>query len=94
MSIAAIRPGLPLATINPVAKIAATVPLSIVLVLTLDAVSAAVAIACELVLFSAVGLGRLLWSRRTLPVWSAVEHHADARERCGDPDGQGASRPQ
>ncbi len=57
MSIAAVRPGLPLATVNPVAKVAATVPLSIVLVLTLDAVSATVAIVCELLLFTAVGLG-------------------------------------
>jgi energy-coupling factor transport system permease protein len=72
MSIAAVRPGLPLAGVNPVAKVAATVPLSIVLVLTLDAVSAGVAIVCELVLFTAVGLGSLLWSRRTAVVWIAA----------------------
>ena len=72
MSIAAVRPGLPLAGVNPVAKVAATVPLSIVLVLTLDAVSASVAIVCELVLFTAVGLGSLLWSRRTAVVWIAA----------------------
>jgi energy-coupling factor transport system permease protein len=72
VSIAAVRPGLPLAGINPVAKVAATVPLSIVLVLTLDAVSAGVAILCELVLFTAVGLGPLLWSRRTAVVWIAA----------------------
>lgn len=72
MSIAAVRPGLPLAGVNPVAKVAATVPLSIVLVLTLDAVSAGVAIVCELVLFTAVGLGSLLWSRRTVVVWIAA----------------------
>ena len=72
MSIAAVRPGLPLANVNPVAKVAATVPLSIVLVLTLDAVSATVAIFCEVVLFTAVGLGPLLWSPRTLPVWIAA----------------------
>ncbi|KRE30183.1 energy-coupling factor transporter transmembrane protein EcfT [Agromyces sp. Soil535] len=72
MSIAAVRPDLPLATVNPVAKVAATVPLSIVLVLTLDAVSATVAIACELVLFTIVGFGSLLWSPRTLPVWIAA----------------------
>ena len=87
MSIAAIRPGLPLATINPVAKIAATVPLSIVLVLTLDAVSAAVAIACELVLFTAVGLGRLLWSRRTLPVWIAAPLTGISMVLYGAPSG-------
>jgi energy-coupling factor transport system permease protein len=72
MSIAAVRPGLPLATVNPVAKVAATIPLSIVLVLTLDVVSASVAILCEIVLFTAVGLGGLLWSPRTLPVWLAA----------------------
>ena len=72
MSIAAVRPGLPLATVNPVAKVAATIPLSIVLVLTLDVVSATVAIVCEIVLFTAVGLGGLLWSPRTLPVWLAA----------------------
>ena len=87
MSIAAIRPGLPLATINPVAKIAATVPLSIVLVLTLDAVSAAVAIASELVLFTAVGLGRLLWSRRTLPVWIAAPLTGISMVLYGAPSG-------
>jgi len=72
VSIAAVRPGLPLATVNPVAKVAATIPLSIVLVLTFDVVSATVAIVCEVVLFTAVGLGGLLWSPRTLPVWLAA----------------------
>lgn len=87
MSIAAVRPDLPLATVNPVAKIAATVPLSIVLVVTLDAVSAAVAIACELVLFSAIGLGRLLWSRRTLPVWIAAPLTGVSMVLYGAPSG-------
>ena len=87
MSIAAVRPDLPLATINPVAKIAATVPLSIVLVVTLDAVSAAVAILCELVLFSAVGLGPLLWSRRTLAVWIAAPLTGVSMVLYGAPSG-------
>lgn len=72
MSIAEVRPGLRLAHVNPVAKIAATVPLSIALLLTLDPVSAGVAIVCELVVFTAIGLGSLLWSVRTLPVWIAA----------------------
>ncbi|WP_350349699.1 energy-coupling factor transporter transmembrane component T [Agromyces sp. G08B096] len=72
MSIADVRPGLPLAHVNPVAKVASTVPLSIALLLTLDPVSAAVAIVCEVVIFTAVGLGSLLWSARTLPVWIAA----------------------
>lgn len=88
MSIAAVRPDLPLATINPVAKIAATVPLSIVLVVTLDAVSAAVAILCELVLFSAVGLGSLLWSRRTLAVWIAAPLTGVSMVLYGAPSGE------
>lgn len=72
MSIASIRPGLALADVNPVAKVAATVPLSLVLILTLDVVSASVAILCEIVVFTLVGLGSLLWSPRTLPVWIAA----------------------
>ena len=59
-------------------------PLSIVLVLTLDVVSATVAIVCELVLFTAVGLGPLLWSPRTLPVWIAapLTGHQHGALRC------------
>ncbi|RXZ70472.1 energy-coupling factor transporter transmembrane component T family protein [Agromyces albus] len=72
MSIGMVRPDLPLAAVNPVAKVAATIPLSIALVLTLDPVSAGVAIVCELIVFMAIGLGSLLWSPRTLPVWIAA----------------------
>jgi energy-coupling factor transport system permease protein len=51
-------------TVNPVAKIAALVPLTLCLLVTLDWVSAAVAVAGELVLFWAVGLrSRRLWLR-------------------------------
>jgi energy-coupling factor transport system permease protein len=88
MSIAAVRPGLPLANVNPVAKVAATVPLSIVLVLTLDAVSATVAILCEVVLFTAVGLGPLLWSPRTLPVWIAAPLTGISMVLYGAPSGE------
>ena len=87
MSIAAVRPGLPLATVNPVAKVAATIPLSIVLVLTLDVVSATVAIVCEVVLFTAVGLGGLLWSPRTLPVWLAAPLTGLSMVLYGSPSG-------
>jgi energy-coupling factor transport system permease protein len=88
MSIAAVRPGLPLATVNPVAKVAATIPLSIVLVLTLDVVSASVAILCEIVLFTAVGLGGLLWSPRTLPVWLAAPLTGLSMVLYGAPSGE------
>jgi energy-coupling factor transport system permease protein len=87
MSIAAVRPGLPLAGINPVAKVAATVPLTIMLVLTLDAVSAAVAILCEVVLFTAVGLGPLLWSHRTAVVWIAAPLTGISMVLYGAPSG-------
>jgi len=88
MSIASMRPGLPLAAINPVSKVAATVPLSIVLVLTLDPVSAAVAIVCELVIFTIVGLGPLVWSPRTLPVWLAAPLTGVSMVLYGAPSGQ------
>ena len=88
MSIAAVRPGLPLASVNPVAKVAATIPLSIVLVLTLDPVSATVAIICELLLFTVVGLGPLLWSPRTLPVWIAAPLTGLSMVLYGAPSGE------
>lgn len=72
MSIAAVRPELPLATVNPVAKLAAAVPLSVALVVTLDPVSAGTAIVLELLVFALIGLGPLAFSRRTLPVWIAA----------------------
>ena len=87
MSIATVRPDLPLATINPVAKVAATIPLSIGLVLTLDPVSAGVAILCELIVFTAVGLGPLLWSPRTLPVWIAAPLTGISMVLYGQPSG-------
>lgn len=88
MSIASVRPGLPLAAVNPVAKVAATVPLSIVLVLTLDPVSAAVAIACELLVFTLVGFGPLLWSPRTLPIWIAAPLTGLSMVLYGAPSGE------
>ncbi|MFF2369549.1 energy-coupling factor transporter transmembrane component T family protein [Agromyces sp. NPDC058110] len=87
MSIASVRPGLPLGDVNPVAKVAATVPLSIVLILTLDVVSASVAILCEIVVFALVGLGGLLWSPRTLPVWIAAPLTGFSMVLYGAPSG-------
>ena len=58
--------------VNPVAKIAALLPLSVGVLLTLDWLSASVALAGELLLFAVAGLrGRALWLR-TLPVWVAA----------------------
>lgn len=62
----------PLGRLNPVAKIAATIPITLALVLTLDWVSATVALLLEIALLSAGGLGRVVFSARTLPVWLAA----------------------
>lgn len=57
------------ARINPVAKLAAVALLTVPLVLTLDIVSAATAVALELVLFPFAGLGwREFWARTGI-VW-------------------------
>ncbi|GAA1428550.1 energy-coupling factor transporter transmembrane component T [Microlunatus lacustris] len=59
-------------TVNPVAKIAALLPLTVCLLLTLDWLSAAVAVVGELALFLAVGLrSRRLWLR-TVPLLVAA----------------------
>jgi energy-coupling factor transport system permease protein len=66
------RGGQRIFTVNPVAKIAALVPLTLGLLVSLDWVSATVAIVGELLLFTAAGLrSRALWLR-TLPVWLAA----------------------
>ncbi len=58
--------------INPVAKLAASLLLAAVLVLTIDWVSAAVALACEAVLFRFAGLSLRTFTVRTVPVWLAA----------------------
>jgi len=58
-----------IAQLNPVAKLLAIVVLTIPLVLTLDAVSAGVALAIELALFPFAGLGWSRFWRRTWIVW-------------------------
>ena len=66
------REGQRIFTVNPVAKIAALVPLTLGLLVSLDWVSATVGIVGELLLFTAAGLrSRALWLR-TLPVWLAA----------------------
>lgn len=61
-----------LGRVNPVAKIAATVPVTVALVLTLDWVSATVALLLEIALLTAGGLGRVIFSVRCLPVFIAA----------------------
>lgn len=58
--------------VNPVAKLAASLLLAAVLVLTIDWVSAAVALACECVLFFWADLSFRVFALRTLPVWLAA----------------------
>jgi energy-coupling factor transport system permease protein len=66
------RGGQRIFTVNPVAKIAALVPLTLCLLLSLDWVSALVGVVGELVLFALAGLrSRAVWLR-TLPVWLAA----------------------
>lgn len=58
--------------VNPVAKLAAAAIISITLVLSIDWVSASVALALEAVLFLFAGLGPRQFLLRTLPVWVAA----------------------
>lgn len=58
--------------VNPVAKLAASLLLAAVLVLTIDPVSAAVALACEAVLFPFAGVPLRRFVLRTAPIWIAA----------------------
>ncbi|MET0975021.1 MAG: energy-coupling factor transporter transmembrane component T [Leifsonia sp.] len=61
-----------IARINPVAKLAAALCISITLLLSIDVVSAAVALTLEAVLLGFAGIsGRQFWMR-TLPLWIAA----------------------
>lgn len=62
----------PVAAINPVAKLGAAALLTVPLVLTLDPVSAGVALLLEFALFPFAGLGWREFWRRTWPVWLAA----------------------
>jgi energy-coupling factor transport system permease protein len=57
---------------NPMAKLAAAFVLSVTVLLTIDSVSAVVALALEAVLFPLTGIGWRLFWRRTLPLWIAA----------------------
>jgi energy-coupling factor transport system permease protein len=60
------------AAINPVAKLAAALLIAFTLALSVDAVSAGVALLLEIVLLPFVGLGWAAFWRRTAPVWIAA----------------------
>ncbi|WP_396641011.1 energy-coupling factor transporter transmembrane component T family protein [Microbacterium sp.] len=81
-----IRSG-PIATINPVAKLAAALLIAVPLVLTIDAVSAATALTLELVLFALSGLRWREFWLRTLPVWIAAPLTAVTIALYGAPSG-------
>ncbi|MGF2949829.1 energy-coupling factor transporter transmembrane component T family protein [Microbacterium alcoholitolerans] len=61
-----------MARINPVAKLGASALIALPLILTLDIVSAAVALLLECALFVFAGIGWREFWRRTWPVWLAA----------------------
>lgn len=78
----------PVASINPVAKLAASALIAVPLVLTLDVVSASVALALECVLFLFAGLGWREFWLRTWPVWLAAPLTALTIALYGEVSGQ------
>ncbi|MCY7325616.1 MAG: energy-coupling factor transporter transmembrane protein EcfT [Microbacteriaceae bacterium] len=74
--------------VNPVAKLGATAIISIALVLSIDWVSAAVALAFESVLFLFAGLSLRRFALRTLPVTIAAFFSAVTILLYGEPSGQ------
>jgi energy-coupling factor transport system permease protein len=58
--------------VNPVARLGAALLLALCLVLTIDWVSATVALALQLVVFAVIGVPARLFWLRTLPVWIAA----------------------
>jgi len=74
--------------INPVAKLAASSVLTVVLVLSIDWVSASVALALEFVLFFWAGLGFRTFFRRTLAIWIAAPLGAFTTLLYGRPSGE------
>ncbi len=78
----------PVARINPVAKLAASGLIAIPLILTLDWVSAAVALALESLLFVFAGLAWREFWLRTLPVWIAAPLTALTIALYGEASGQ------
>jgi energy-coupling factor transport system permease protein len=61
-----------IARVNPVAKLGVSALIAVPLILTLDAVSASVALALEFVLFLFAGIGWREFWLRTWPVWLAA----------------------
>ena len=75
-------------TVNPVAKLAVAFILALALVLSLDWVSATVALAFECVLFAWAGVSWRTFWLRTSPVWVAAPIVAVSIALYGKPSGQ------
>jgi energy-coupling factor transport system permease protein len=73
--------------VNPVAKLAAAFIVAIALLLTIDWVSAAVALVLEAVLFAWAGLPARTFFLRTLPVWIGAPLAAFTTVLYGQPSG-------
>ncbi|MBY6062090.1 energy-coupling factor transporter transmembrane protein EcfT [Microbacterium esteraromaticum] len=76
-----------MAQINPVAKLGASALIALPLILTLDMVSAAVALALECVLFLFAGIGWREFWLRTWPVWLAAPLTGVTIALYGEPSG-------
>ncbi|WP_440709683.1 energy-coupling factor transporter transmembrane component T family protein [Herbiconiux sp. YIM B11900] len=74
--------------INPVAKLAASLVLSAFLLVTIDWVSAAVALALESILFAWAGLSARAFFRRTIAIWIAAPLAGVTTLLYGVTDGQ------
>lgn len=74
--------------VNPVAKLASALLLAGVLVLTIDWVSAAVALGCEAVLFLFAGVSLRTFFLRTIPIWIAAPAAGLTTLLYGQPSGQ------
>ncbi|WOF23419.1 energy-coupling factor transporter transmembrane component T [Microbacterium betulae] len=77
----------PLADVNPVAKLGAALLIAFPLILTVDVVSALVALVLEIPLLVAAGLGWGAFWRRTSPVWIAAPLAAVTIALYGEPSG-------
>ncbi|GLJ62657.1 MULTISPECIES: energy-coupling factor transporter transmembrane component T family protein [Microbacterium] len=77
----------PLAHVNPVAKLGAALLIAFPLILTIDVVSAAVALLLEIPLLLAAGVDARTFWRRTAPVWIAAPLAAVTIALYGEPSG-------
>jgi energy-coupling factor transport system permease protein len=74
--------------LNPVSKLVAAAILSVALVLSIDWVSASVALSLEFVLFFFAGLTFTQFFKRTLPIWIAAPLGAFTILLYGQPSGE------